>query len=77
MVICIESVGNVSGCCGLSERSMKRAVCQLTGQKNLGIHIKKSSRDSLNSHGNLVEFSSENLVETLIIIHHLIYCMCT
>jgi len=38
LVICSESVWNVSGCCGLSERSMRRAVCQVSGHKNLRTH---------------------------------------
>jgi len=33
-----ESVWNVLGCCGLSERTIRRAVCQPNGRKFLGIH---------------------------------------
>jgi len=33
-----ESVWNVQRCCGLSERTIRRAVCQPNGRKFLGIH---------------------------------------
>ena len=53
-------------------------------KKSPNPHIKIQSRSdrkiqSRYSHisQKLVEFSSESLVEILIIIHHLIYCMCT
>ena len=36
--MCSESVSNVLGYCGLSERTIRRAVCQPTGHKNLRIH---------------------------------------
>ena len=40
-----ESVWNVLGCCGLSERTIRRAVCQHHGQKNPETLTKKTSRD--------------------------------
>ena len=43
-IICRYSGQNVSGCCGLSERSIRRAVCQVTGRKNPDTHTKNQSR---------------------------------
>ena len=60
----IESVWNVLGYCGLRERSIRRAICQHHGHKNLRIHTFF-----------LVEIWYIFLVEILIIILHLIYCM--
>ena len=37
-IICKYSGQNVSGCCGPSERSMRRAVCQPNGRKNPDTH---------------------------------------
>ena len=64
-----ESVWNVQRCCGLSERSIRRAICQVHGsKKSRNPHI-KSSRDLIENSSRDSHKFSENLVETY---HHII-----
>ena len=65
-IICRYSGQNVSGCCGLSERSIRRAVCQPNGRKNPDTHTKNQSRFDRNFQSRIWQ---QKLVEILTLSH--------
>ena len=65
-----ESVWNVLGCCGLSERTIKRAVCQPNGRKKSRNPDKKTSRDTHKFSENLVEIHTHIIKSSRDSHHH-------